>query len=250
MRAFRLVLAALGLAWLVGCASASPDVGPTGAAESIPSAACPAVDLRTEAGNRLDLTGRWRAPLSGATYYFRESGSCVWFMGLSSDAGAPGGEAESGWTMSFFGNLASDFTLRGLWATLPLGTQVGAGELAYTIEVDDIEGEDVVTLVRTFPPGGFLFLDPRLVRPESSADFAVRLQDSGDCPHVVTETGEIYELVALPPDWSVTEPVGLHGPHGEAIRPSDLFGISGEVALGDGFCGPGLLIFGDRIEAE
>ena len=167
-------------------------------------------------------------------------------MGLSRDTGAPGGEGVSDWTISFFGSLASDFTLRGSWAFVPWGNDVGVGELAYRIDFDDVQGEEVVTLERIVETGGFL--DPFLVRPEGSADLEVRLQDSGECPHVVTEAGEVYELVALPPNWSVADPISLHGPDGEIIRPSDVFGISGEVARGDGLCDPGLLIFGDHFD--
>lgn len=247
MRAVRLVLAGLGVAWLAGCASASPDVGPTGPGESIPPAACPAVDLRTEAGSRLELTGRWRGP-SGGTYYLRQTGSCVWFVGLSLDEGAPGGERGSSWTNAFFGTLASDFTLRGSWADVPRGSDVGVGELAWGIDFSQDQGEEVVTLVRSDATGGFG--DWVLVRPDGATDLRVRLQESFDCLEVVTDGGEVYELLSLPPEWLVADPLSLYGPDGEVIRTSDAFGVRGEVARGIGGCGPGQLIFGDRFEVD
>lgn len=247
MRAPRLVLAAVGLLWLAGCASASPDVGPTGAAESLPPAACPAVSLLTPSGSRLELTGRWRGP-SGGTYYLRQSGSCVWFVGLSRDTGAPGGERGSDWTNAFFGTLASDFTLRGSWADVPWGSDVGVGELAWGIDFSEDQGEEVVTLFQSDATGGFG--DWILVRPDGATDLRVRLQESFDCLEVVTDTGDVYELLSLPPDWSVADPLSLYGPDGEVIRTSDAFAISGEVARGTGACGPGLLVFGDRFEAD
>lgn len=245
MRAHRLVLATIALAWLAGCVSASPVVSPSGAAESIPPAACPQIALLTPAGARLELTGRWRSP-DGGTYYLRQSGSCIWFIGLSSNTPAPGGEGVSDWTNSFFGTLSSDFTFHGSWADVPWGDENGVGELTWRVDFSEVGGTEVVTLDVADVSGGFG--GQFLVRPEGSEDLVTRLNGVDECVDVVTDTGEHYEVVTLPPGWSVAQPASLFGPNDEVIRTSDAFRISGEVARGRGFCGPGLLIFGDELE--
>ena len=246
MRASRLLLATIGLASLVGCASASP-VSPTGAAESDAPAACEGTSLLTPSGGRLELTGRWRGP-SGGTYYLRQSGSCVWFVGLSSNTEAPGGGFVPDWTNAFFGTLASDFTVRGSWADVPWGADDGVGELAWQIDFSEGDGEEVISLVRTDVTGGFG--EHFLVRPERSVDLRVRLQEGEECFDLVAETGEVYALVSLPSGWSVGQPAILFGPDEEVIRAGDAFDVSGEIARGSSGCGPVLLIFGDRFEVD
>ena len=89
-----------------------------------------------------------------------------------------------------------------------------------------------------------------LVRPEAPIDLHVRLQESPDCISVVSDDGQVYELLITTPLWSVAQPFALIGPGNDVIQIGDGFGLSGEVARGAGFCGPGMIIFGDLIEVS
>lgn len=245
MRA-RTVVALLGLAWLSACASASPVASPTGSGEQEALAACPSINLRTPAGDPIQLSGRWRSD-DGGTYYLRQVRSCVWWMGLSGGTGAPGGVGTTNWTNSFFGTITPDSTLRGTWADVPWGVEEGVGELAWKITYDEVDGEEGVTLEQIESTSAFG--GQFLARPDTDVDLRVRLQESEECLSVVTDAGEVYQVAVLPPGWSVGVPTQLYGPDGEGILPSDLFGMIGELAHGTGFCGPGLIIFADQIEA-
>jgi hypothetical protein len=239
--------ALVSLVWLGGCMSASPAL-PSGASAA-PSApeACGDIDIRTPSGRGFSLTGRWRSP-DGGTYYLRQAHSCVWFAGLSGDTGAPGGESASAWTNSFFGHLASDFTLRGEWADIPWGRDDGVGILDWRVNFADVDGEETITLQVIDVTGGFS--GELLVQPETREDLVVSLQPSEDCLAVETADGADYQILSWPDGWDYTAPPGFLGPNGEQIRPGDSFAISGEVAHGEGFCGPGRLFFVDQMEVS
>jgi len=196
-------------------------------------------------GDAVQLTGRWRAP-DGGTYYLRQVGSCVWFTGLSVDTDAPGGLGASQWTNAFLGTLQSDFTLHGEWADLPWGRDTGVGEITWRIDFAEVDGQEGVTLVVVEATGrfgaGFL------VQPIGQVELHVRLQDSPDCLSVVGDDGAVYELQIATRDWSPAEPTSISGPAGSLIRPSEAFDVGGEIAIGSGECGPGTIIFADRIE--
>ena len=243
------LVALVALAWLSACSSSSTTspsltANPSGSEGPPPPAACAGIDLRTPTGAGLNLTGRWRSPDAG-TYYLRQSGSCVWFAGLSSGTGAPGRTGASDWTNSFLGTLHSDFTLSGEWADLPWGRSAGVGELTWAIEFADVDDREAVTLQVTDATGGFG--GELLVLPEAPVDLHVRLQDSPDCISVVSDDGEVYELLITTFLWSVSQPFALIGPGNEVIHVGDEFDLSGEVARGTAFCGPGKIIFGDEI---
>jgi len=249
-----IVAATIGLACLAGCASASPALpSATGSAPPLP-AACEYVDLRGPNGDAINVSGRWRSP-SGGTFYVRQAGSCVWFVGLSDDTGASGELADVDWVNSYFGTLSSDFTLRGSWADLvgdaanfdPTAVDANAGILDWRLNITEVGGEEAITLEVIEVVGGFG--DPFLVKPESREDgLVVRLRDRSECPAVEADDGAVYELVASSPGWGTVAPNGLTGPDGELILPPDSIRISGEVARGNGVCGPGLIFFADQIE--
>jgi hypothetical protein len=203
--------------------------------------------VQTPTGAALNLTGRWRSP-DGGTYYVRQSGSCVWFAGFSADTASPGGESTSTWTNSFFGNFESDFTVRGRWADVPWGRDDGVGTLVWQFLFAEIDGEEAITLDVIDATGGFGA--NFLVIPETREDLVVRLRPTEGCIAVVADDGTDYQLTTLPDGWDYTTPPGFLGPNGEQIKPSDSFAISGEVARGNGTCGPGRLFFVDRMEAS
>jgi hypothetical protein len=236
----------IGLLALIGCAappspSASADGGEEPAAD-----VCPQIVLRSPSGVPIQLTDRWRSP-DGGTYYVRQVDSCVWFAGFSGDTGAPGGEGASDWTNTFFGHISADFTLHGDWADIPWGNDTGVGYLDWRVTFADVEGEEAITLEVTDASG--LFGAGLLVKPETRVDLAVRLRNDQECDSVVANDGVEYQILTLPNEWGFTTPPGLLGPDGENFTPSDSFEITGEVARGVGFCGPGHLLFADDIQA-
>ena len=245
----RVAAAIIGLVWLAGCVSPTPAVPSAGGAEPSAPSACPAISLRTPGGAVINLTGRWRSP-DGGTYYLRQSGSCVWFAGFSADTGSPGGEGTSDWTNSFFGHLSSNFTLRGSWADLPWGADVGVGILDWRLNFDQVDDEEAVTLEVIDVSGGFGA--DFLVKPETREELVVRLRPTEGCiAVVVADDGTDYQIVTWPDGWDYTTPPGILGPNDEQITPSDSFAISGEVARGrdSGPCGARRLIFVDQMEA-
>ena len=233
------------LASLSGCVAASPVSSPSSAAEAIPPGDCPTVDVHSPNGDKVNLTGRWRGSNDGGTYYLRQAGSCIWFTGLSQDTGAPGGEGVSDWTNAFFGHLGSDFVIRGWWADLPWGSDQDVGTLTMQATFAEVGDTYAVTLLLTGETGGYG--GNFLVQPEEQADLQLRLREDADCLSAVSVDGDTYEIASLPPEWAVATPLQLFGPNGAVIGPSDTFAASGELARGEAFCGPGLLIFPDRI---
>ena len=193
------------------------------------------------------MTGRWRSP-DGGTYYLRQAGSCVWFAGYSADTGVPGGVGTSDWTNSFFGELGSDFILRGEWADLPWGDDNGVGMLDWHVGFAEVDGEEAITLEVIDATGGFGA--GVLLEPEMPVDLVVRFRDVEGCVGVVADDGATFELASWPDGWSFTTQADFLGPNGEVIGPSDEFVITGEAARGDGLCGPGWIIFVDTIETS
>lgn len=244
----RLVAATvIGLALLSACMSPSPAV-PSASGSGVqpsPPTACEGVDLRGPSGDPVNLNGRWRGP-SGGTFYLRQSGSCIWFVGLDRDTGASGALANQGWVNSYFGTLESDFMLRGSWADLLPDPGSGVGVLDFRLDFRDVGGEQVTTLQVWEESGGFG--DGYLVRAEERVDLTVRLRDTEECVAVISDDGGEYELSSLPPEWYAVRPLGLYGPDGEVIRLPDSFEVRGEVGRGNGDCGGGRLIFADEIQ--
>jgi hypothetical protein len=129
----------IGVVWLAGCVSPSPAVPSGSGPEPSTPVACAGADLRTPSGASVNLSGRWRAP-SGGTFYVRQAGSCVWFVGLSDDTGMGGALATSNWVNSFFGSLSSDFTLHGSWADLLVAPGSGVGVLDFRLNFAEVGG--------------------------------------------------------------------------------------------------------------
>jgi len=132
-----------------GCAG-SPGSAPSELASPTTGSAAPAqtdcapVELRTPAGERIDLTGAWGG---GSTiHYLRQIGSCVWWEAVSNLPGAPLG---SHWRRAFYGRLASDFTLSGEWAEVfndpsfrPGGPE--SGWVEFQIVTETLGGEEEI----------------------------------------------------------------------------------------------------------
>lgn len=104
---------------LLGC-TAFPlpgSEGPSAAGSPIigsgPADTCSPIDLRSPTGDRIDLTGTWE----GGVFinHVRQVGDCVWWIGYGRWPGTEPGELA---TLTFFGHIASDFTLSGSWATI------------------------------------------------------------------------------------------------------------------------------------
>jgi hypothetical protein len=240
-------MAILALA-LAACAGGSGTPAPTAGRSDapIPAADCPALDLLSPAGEAVDLTGRWRAGHDAATYYLRQVGSCLWITGFSSDAGTPS-EGPTGrplYSNAFFGHLQPDFTFDGWWADTPWGQESGAGTVTWEVEFAEVDGQTSVTLRVTDADDFPLFL----VRPESSAELHLRLQEGEPCVAAVSEEAQRYEVVVESHEWNVTAQFGLAGPGNLLLGGGDELQASGELARGIGLCGPGTLLIADVIE--
>ena len=241
----RTVVALIGLAWLAACVSASPSATPGGSGEPLPPSACPAIDLKTPAGAALNLTGRWRGR-DGGTYYLRQSASCLWITGFSADTESPGREGATDYTNAFFGHLANDFTFSGVWADMPWGREVGVGTVTWQVDFDDVGGIYAVTLsvIEVTNGVGLTLVEP----DDQELTLPVRLQESEACPIIESDEGEEYELLVAQPGWELLTTTELVSPEGFVTLAGEPFEISGEVALGNGLCGPGQIFIADEIE--
>jgi hypothetical protein len=143
---------ALVVALLVGCTtSPSPgSEGPSAAASPIIGSGsedtCSPIDLRSPTGERIDLTGTWEGGLF--VHHVRQVLDCVWWIGYARWPGTEPGELA---TLTFFGRLASDFTLSGNWTTIvrPSGPSAyydgpQEGDVAFTIRFDRDTGRATI----------------------------------------------------------------------------------------------------------
>jgi len=87
----------------------------------------------------LDLTARWNCN-DGGTYFMRQVGNVLWWLGQSRDGGAS-------WTNVFHG-LISGNTISGRWADVPHGRIMNHGEMTLQIQAPN-------HLVATHRTGGF-----------------------------------------------------------------------------------------------
>ena len=107
---------------------------------------CPDIDLRSPAGDRIDLTGTWvteREGTRGGIYYLHQTGACVWFAG---GFDAPGEELGSlGFlTVVFRGLAGSDFVVTGDWVDVriePPGTLGSGGSMTLQIQFGQEPGD-------------------------------------------------------------------------------------------------------------
>ncbi len=115
---------------LAGCQSPtpSPNSEPTASASLTAPAAseCPAIDIRTPQGTRIDLTGTWTtgSPLAGdeVIYELRQDGECLWGRAYSAFGGQEPGEA---FDILIVGIVRPDFTAEVDVLELRLGDPFG-----------------------------------------------------------------------------------------------------------------------------
>ena len=144
---------------------------------------CPDIDLRTPTGERINLNWTWTTLQSGhrsGIYYFRQVGSCLWFVGgfpWPDDAVADEVGGLSVVTTNFLGRIESDFMIHGTWIDYPHINFPPAqgGTLDLRIEIDE-SGEARVAYVDDV---GERFLDPTLVVDELTW---VKLSDNWPYP--------------------------------------------------------------------
>jgi hypothetical protein len=86
----------------------SASVGPDPSGPSGTAIDCQSIDLRTPAGEALDLTGTWEG--GAMVHHVRQTGDCVWWIAYGTWPGLALGETG---TLVFASRLASDFTVRG-----------------------------------------------------------------------------------------------------------------------------------------
>lgn len=171
---------------MVGCVSTGAGDGsaPPSAASPPPSSAsgpaCPDVDLRTQSGERLDLTGTWlteREGARGGIYYVHQVGSCVWMAGGFDDTDNPADSPLSYVTVVISGQIEPDFTIVGEWSDVRVqfpNMAMGYGSLVLAIDAD---GSGEARLV--YAGGqGLSFVEPG-VREEQSW---VKISDAGTYP--------------------------------------------------------------------
>ena len=81
-------------------------------------------------------------------------------------------------------------------------------------------------------------------------DLTLRLNDDdAECLAAMTADGEVYELY-LPPGWAATTtPSSLEPMVRKWVRQTHSKSAV-SLARGDGFCGPGLILFADSIETS
>ena len=89
-----------------------------------------------------DMNGVWRAN-DGGTYYVRQLGNEVWWLGMSPDDGRT-------WTNVFHGTRNGN-TVTGTWADVPKGRVAGGGMM--TLTVHGVNG--VTGFTRAAVSGGF-----------------------------------------------------------------------------------------------
>ena len=127
------------LALLAACSPASP-AGPLPPDPSVdPEAAeCPATDIVSPSGSRLQLTGVWLSNNPG-TYDILQRGSCIYWMASSLDIGSgPGHE----WANVFTGTIGNDLSITGRWGDVPFNSQILHEDLANGLAALHIDFDD------------------------------------------------------------------------------------------------------------
>jgi hypothetical protein len=172
---------------LVACGNPAASSTPSSETSAQPSGSsaerCPWIDLRTPAGDTIDLNGAWvteKEGTRGGIYYFRQVGSCFWFVG-----GFPGDDDEAveiagelGFvTVAFHGRLSEDFGISGEWVDIrdQFRDQPGlGGTMDLKIVVDDAG----VVHVEYLGGSGEPFIEPG-VREEQSW---IQVSETGEYP--------------------------------------------------------------------
>jgi hypothetical protein len=119
MTSLRWVATVLVGALMIGCTSSSSpgSEGPSQVGSNLtapdPADTCRPIDIRSPTGERIDLTGTWEGGVF--IHHVRQIGDCVWWIGYGRWPGTEPGELA---TLTFFGRLATDFTVAGVFATI------------------------------------------------------------------------------------------------------------------------------------
>lgn len=144
------VLLVLLGATLAACTAPASSPSPSASAAASQVATledCGATDLKTSQGTRIDLTGVWTG---GTTIHdVRQLGDCVWWVGLSDWPNEGLGDA---WKLQFSGHVHPDFTLTGefveVYRSPTHGGAPGRGFVTFKIEVQNVDGAEVIVLHR------------------------------------------------------------------------------------------------------
>lgn len=152
-RIARLTAVILGMI-LIGCSASSSPAASGPVPASAPAGedeACAAIDLRTPSGERLDLTGTWRA--DDARFFVAQFGDCVWWEELSAEENGPLGER---FRRLFAGHLQADFTVIGRFGMIyidpswiipaPGFVVPRSGEAVYRVVIRQEGGTELITL--------------------------------------------------------------------------------------------------------
>jgi hypothetical protein len=137
-------------------ASCTPVPGastlPTSSTGESAADACSTFDIRSPAGEIVDLTGTWSSD-HNLLYYAFQTGDCLWITGgfetsTTEDIWRFGGLGP--WTTSFRGRLTAQFTVVGDWADVRTADLVsfnrGWGAATYEILFPEAGSSDGIVL--------------------------------------------------------------------------------------------------------
>jgi len=126
---------------LSGFVSAQTRPGSAGAVSSVPTKCVPAPGHPAAPAALPDLTGTYSAndgsASDGRIYYMQQSGSTLWWAGLSLDVTFP---PENQWhrgldfTNVFSGTIFCDGHIEGQWVDVPRGAALSEGTLTLAID--------------------------------------------------------------------------------------------------------------------
>ena len=209
---------------------------------------CPAIDLRTPAGDRVSLTGQWRANDFGE-YYLSQHDSCLFWMGRSPALlDLPVGHF---WDNVFTGRIGSDFTIEGSWGDVPLSDQpsLGNGELTLGIDFFEANGTSWPTLHLIAQRPGETFGGQDFV-PEASLPALTEYvgtygYDTPDCPWVEVD-GDRYEITEW--QYDIARDGQIIGDGSQVlVRPGDPIRVEAQISasLGPNHCQPSSMLVWD-----
>lgn len=150
-----------------------------------------------------DLTGTWTSENSG-TYYVRQVGTTVWWVGQSRDGG-------NSYTNVFNGSRNGD-QITGFWADVPAGRNTGSGSLTLLIsrtganvELRKIKetggfGESIWKKRGPPPPPGFCTISGRVAddRPPYQTQLRLVRPDGSATPFSVRAVNREYKFTDVP----------------------------------------------------
>jgi len=150
-----------------------------------------------------DLTGTWTSENSG-TYYVRQVGTTVWWVGQSRDGG-------NSYTNVFNGSRNGDH-ITGFWADVPAGRNTGSGSLTLLIsrtganvELRKIKetggfGESIWKKRGPPPPPGFCTISGRVAddRPPYQTQLRLVRPDGSATPFSVRAVNREYKFTDVP----------------------------------------------------